>query len=400
MSFNFFKKGKNKEDTDKYGIIDMNNANDYLLNDVLHNKMETKDVVQGDSLYCPKWDVTITPKVTQLTGQSAMLEINVYSPKWGTELYECSVGMGSDTKQAIGMASGSFLFSFMNSIAAMEQNQNPKPLETEFAGKTHKWQVFFGNVVGMGESPTKDSAETYWEALKDGIIKRLGNQKLCYVKVYGAKTGGEITGECRIDDIKSNELSEIVAKIVQKWEVNQFASIKTFFFIRQEKETVSPCPYRGKEGFEVLKEKVKTAALMFYSCNTDEEYDYLSEKVSTAINDPVLAAECYSFLPEICAENAFPEASYSEALDIQFRDKPLITCYKNQLSDYWLLHKALFSLFNSGAFGGDTDEIYAKYIGYSATYHGIAQLLDKGGKAEDAKFTNLIYNVGDDFKIR
>lgn len=51
MSFNFFKKGKNKEDTDKYGIIDMNNANDYLLNDVLHNKMETKDVVQGDSLY-------------------------------------------------------------------------------------------------------------------------------------------------------------------------------------------------------------------------------------------------------------------------------------------------------------------------------------------------------------
>lgn len=400
MGINLFKKFSKQNNKDKYEVIDMNNADEYLLNYALHNNMETKDIVQDNSLYCPKWDVTVTPKVTQLTDRSAMLEINIFSPKWGTELYECSVGMGSDTRTAIGTASGSFLFSFMNSIALMEQNQSSTYLETDFSGKTHRWKVFIGNVVGLGESPSSDSAEIYWEALKDGIAKRLGNQKLCYVKVYGAKSCGEVTGECRIDDIKSDELSDIVSKMIEKWEVNQFASHKTFFFIRQEEETVSSYDYWEKEGFERLKEKVKTAAELFYACNSDDDFNTLIYRTANAIGDPVLAEECYSFLPEICAENAFPQALYSEEIDIQLENQPVASYYKNQLSDYRVLQKAIFSLFNSGIFGDLTDEIYKKYIGFSAIYNGISQLLEKNGNIDGVKFTKLIYNFSNNFVIR
>ncbi|MCM1487101.1 MAG: DUF6348 family protein [Firmicutes bacterium] len=400
MEINLLKMFSQKNKEKKYSTIDENNVNDYLLNEVFHKMFETKDIVKGDSLYCPKWDVTVKPWASQLTDKSAMVEFNIYSPKWGTELYECSVGMGNDTKTAIAMAGSSFIFSFMNAVALMEENKDPIHLETEFAGKKHRWQAFLGNVVGMGESHSQDSANTYWEELKDGIVKRLGNQKLCYVKVYAANAGGEVTGECRIDDIKSDELSAVVAKMAEKWEIKQFASIKTFFLIRQEEETVTPYSYWEKDGFDSFKEKVKTAAELFYSCNTDEEFNTLIYRTANAIGDLILAEECYSFLPEICAENAFPEALYSEEIDVQFENQPAASYYKNQLSDYRALQKALFSLFNFGAFGDATDEIYKKYIGFSAIYHGVSQLLEKNGNIEGARFTKLIYNVSGNFAIR
>ena len=69
---------------------------------------------------------------------------------------------------------------------------------------------------------------------KEEIAKRLGNQRLCYVKIYGAKSPGQVTAECRIGNVKSEELSGRMAKLVEQWDVKQFASLKQFFFIRQE----------------------------------------------------------------------------------------------------------------------------------------------------------------------
>ncbi len=118
------------------------------------------------------------------------------------------------------------------------------------------------------------------------------------------------------------------------------------------------------------------------------------------IGDPILSESCLSFIPEICAENAFYEVSYSEILDIAPAGREKISCYKNQLSDYYLIQRAVLTLFSSGIFGKDTDEIYKKYIGYSAIGHAVSSILEKGSKLDNVKMTALIFNVSRNFVIR
>lgn len=47
---------------------------------------------------------------------------------------------------------------------------------------------------------------------------------------------------------------------------------------------------------------MKTAAELFHACDNQELYDSLPQRLEEALEDPTLAAECYAFLPEICAE--------------------------------------------------------------------------------------------------
>lgn len=398
MKFNLFKRAYDNEESKK--TVTPENADSYVVNNVLHKMLGIKDIIKGDSLYCPKWEMTLTPKVVELNDQKATLNIFMNSPRWKNELFECVSALGKDSEQAIGVACGSFIFSFIDGLRKMENDEYPEAFETDFAGKKHLWKAYKSDIVGLGENISDISPQFYWKLLKDEIIRRLGNQKLCYVKIYIAKTDKQTIGECRIDDVKNDELSDLVAKSAKNWNVKEFASQKMFFFIKQDDSTVIPYDYWGCEGFNVLKGKVKTAMELFAECDTDELYDTLITRTAEKIGDDILAEECLSFIPEICAENAFYEVSYSEILDIMPVEKDKISCYKNQLSDYYLIQRAVLTLLSSGEFGNGTDEIYKKYIGYSAIGHAMSSVLQKGNKLDGIKMTALVFNVSENFKIR
>jgi len=376
------------------------NVKEYVKKEIA-NLIEEETVLKDNSVFIPKWNVSIFPEVQEAHDRSVILDFYIQAAQWGKTLYECSVGMGSDPKTNIGLALGSFIFAFMRGIAAMEEEQEGISLTTKFIGKTHKWKVYKTDIVGMGKKKaTFEDINVYWDALKDGILNRLGNQRLCYVKIFGSKMGDNVTGECRIDDIESKELSAKVAEIVSKWQANGFASEKQFFFIRQEEDTILPYPYEGDAGFQLLKEKVALAAKMFHESNSQELYDTLPKRLEEALNDRVLGKECFSFLPELCTEHAFPEISYSEKVQFYYSNGDKIEVYKSQLANYERLKQALFSVFNDGTLGEAVNDIYREYVGTSAIYSCIEQVNEKGSDLKNIKMTTLVFQVDDDFVIR
>ncbi|MCM1091251.1 MAG: DUF6348 family protein [Butyrivibrio sp.] len=395
--FDVFKK-KSESDFD---LSEPEGIRDYV-------KQQLAELLKGDSVIDDggvlfrQWNVRVCPQVSQATDRGVVLDLYIEAPQWGKNLYECTVGMGDDPKTRIGMALSSFVFAFMQGIISMEEKREGIPVMTQFAGREHSWRVYKTDIVGTGRQNGSTDPNVYWDALKDDILKRLGNQKLCYVKVFGSKVGKEITGEVRIDDVKSEELSDKVAKLVAKWDAEGygFVSQKQFFFIRQEESTLLPYPYDGKDGFGRLKEKVITAAKLFHEATTEELYDTLPQRLGEALQDPVLGYECFFFLPEICTENAFPDAVFPETVDFVHSDGRRETVYKNQLADYALLWQALFTAFDDGVFGEATDDIYKEYISSSATYGCFAQMMEKGSDPKDARGMVLMFPVEDGFVIR
>lgn len=383
----------NKGKAEKYALI------------LLSETLEIENRIEDRRIYCPDFDMTIAPRIIKLSPQNAVLNFIVYSPKWGNEMREQSSGIGGNTAEAVNVAVSSFVYSFVDGLIKMDKGESAdnKDTDTEiatiFGGKTHKWRAYFSDVVTIGDAPDVGGAYYYWNMLKKQILKRLGNQKVCCVRVYLDRVKGDITGECRIDNQLSIELCMELVKEVAKWKPKGFASHKAYFFIRQDEETLLPYPYLGEEGKRSLRKKVKTAAEMLYSTKP-EEYDGLLSKMKTALGDDTLAEECFSFIPELCAESAFNDVNFSETIDIESEDKGARTVYKSQLADYKLITETLFDLLNEGSFGGNTDDMFKTFVDRSAVKSALLQVLETGGSTKGATVHPLNVKVGESFEIR
>ena len=354
---------------------------------------------QDNCVVIPEWSMTIAPEIEQLDDRIAVINFHLFCPEWDEPLFECCAACAKDSDTAIGMAMGSFLFCFMQGIAAMQQDDNPEKLESSFAGKPHRWKVYKSNNVGMGESTGESN---FWDMLSEHIVKRLGDQKMCYVKVFASKAIGksdvQVTGEVRINDIPSPELSKIVEHAASEWNVEQFSSQKQFFFLKQESETVNR--HSSADERADFADKVRDALELFKRCETEEQHNAMYGILVQKLNDVTLAEELLSFLPEMAAENAFPQMTFSEQIKISVGGAEPVECYKSQLTDYYPIQKTLFALFSSGVFGDQTDNIYRKLVGSSSIYNCVRQLEGNGSKPEDCKLTSLLFNTSKDFEIR
>ncbi len=361
----------------------------------LHNAFPVKDIIENGTVELPEWNISIRPYAAELQDRAITTTYYISSPDWDEVLYECSTGIGSDQHHAMGMSQGSFLFGIMDTVMKMMNNDKPDRLESEFAGNKHNWSVYKGNIVGIGETPKNFASDSYWNALKDHIAKRIGNQKICYVKIYGANIGnGEIIGECRINDIKSNELSELVAEIVKTWGISQFGSHKQFIILKQDKETYIEQPFT-KEDIS----KAVEAAMVLFEKIENEQYEQFPQMLEQLVGDKNLAWELYSFIPEICAENAFNKLNYPETITIDYNNEKH-QYYKTQLFSYYVIHDSVFNTLDNGILK-DTNKVYSEYISVSSVYSVICSAKEQGENLEENNAVlNILYSFDNDYQAR
>ncbi|MBR1702605.1 MAG: hypothetical protein IJ716_11690 [Lachnospiraceae bacterium] len=407
MMKNLFKNWGGKTEKAKNITLDLSNEEkvlEYLLNDELKDILGFVAERAGDYLWLPELQMTIRPMVQQMQYGFINLGFDMYCGKWDKYLYESSTGMGQDMHTSVGMAISSFAFAFMQGLKRMVEQDEPRKVESEFLGARHKWDVYLSDVVGTGNYHDEEIAHNvavYWDLLREDIIKRLGNQRMVYVKIYGAKLPDQVVGECRIDDVAIPELGEKVAGIVAKWQTNEFASHKQFFFIEQDAETVLPQMYDGQEGRARLKALLVEYLKLLHAVDSQEAYDRLERDAEQKLGDKVLAAECFSFLPEICAEHAFvDEVAINDEIELEMADGTSVVLYKSQLADYYLLGQLLFEIFSDGTFGEKANQLYGGLVSCSSIYNVMEQVKEKGGETGNVRLTKLIFNVGDGFQLR
>lgn len=139
---------------------------------------------------------------------------------------------------------------------------------------------------------------------------------------------------------------------------------------------------------------------MFMACRTEEDYDQYSQRLGERIGDETLADECLTFLPELCAANAFPQLQAAETVEICREGRPPETVYKNQLADYYPLWTLLLQLFQEEELGADPDAIYREYVGYSSTCNVVRQMEQQGSRMEDCRLASLLCQMGSGFQLR
>lgn len=368
-----------------------------LLEDLKKCYSNYESFISYDRVVIPKIDVTVKPEIYELKERMATIAYHIESPQWKNEIFEISSSLGSDTKTAAGMAQGSFMFGIMDSIQAMMQNQNPKRADSEFAGRLHKWNVYLGAIVSMGEKVQTEGAEIYWDILKDEILKRIGNQEICYVKVYMASSGDGkfFTGECRINDMKIPSLSKVVEDIAKKWNNTSFASHKQFFMLRQEKETLTEYPYSDKD----IENAVEKAMILFEMVNNDNRAEYYLPVLKDYLKDKILAEDIFNYIPEICTELALSnDVEFSETVTINLNGTTQ-QYYKTQLAAYFPIFRAVMKTLDKNILK-DKNKVFEMYAYSSSSFNAIQKALKGGSKIENLVLTDLIVNVDEGYTVR
>lgn len=369
--------------------------NNYIIEDLKKCYEELGSFSSGDRVILPKLNVAVRPEIYQLKEKMATIGYHIYSPEWKNEIFEVSAALGSDTKTAVGMAQGDFMFGIMETVQALINDVNAREFDSDFNG-LHKWKLYIGNVVAMGREVPVEDVEIYWDVLKDELAKRLGNQDICYIKIYAANggDGNFTTGECRINNTPVDSLSEIVEGIAKTWKNKTFASHKQFFILKQEKETLMEYPYTNAD----ISDAVEKSLMLYEKVMNDGKEDLYFDVLKEFLGDTSLAQDIYNFIPEIFAEFAIEEVRFSEKVQMNYRGNTR-TFYKSQLATYYPIMNGAAVLLGKNVLK-DTQRVFESLLYSSASFNAVNNALNDGSKQENLILTDMLFNVTDDYILR
>ena len=356
----------------------------------------------SNELHFINLDIVLRPTIMQLNSQSVLLCFELTSEQWDKSIIENSAGMGVDTAQALANALESFSSACLEGLLYMLSEQSCyESCTSTFMGHEHKWQVYLSDLVSIGEAPDIEEAQYYWDELKEMLLPRLGNQRFCYIKVFASKSFGSVFCECRIDNVLSNDVTQLLVKMTKHWSTQKFASHKMFFFLKQDENTVLPSdlflPPKQKE----LNYQVNVALRLFGQCSSQEEYEQLPLQLQEIIPDKVLALELYYFLPEICTQIMLPEISFSDEISLSIGDNEPINIHIHQLTDYLPIYRALTNLMTDNP-SDELKEAFKLCSFYSSAFNVINQVLNESPetKLTDLSGLTTCYFVPPSFEIR
>lgn len=403
MSFirNLFKGKKDKNHMDSNNFYNtqenenaLNNSdltNEQKVLNILINSVENS-VLESNSLFVTDIKLKIEVHVPQATKNMAQVIFVLKHNLFNEEFIESSAGVGNTTDIALQQATISFCVSALCGITHALKNENGQNFESEFNKKTSKFKLYKSCISAQGEKKVQQNPIDYWEVINNEIKNRLGIKPVYWVKIYLSKTANSVNCECRINGIVSNNITKILNKIAEEWDIETaLYSEKQFFVLIQDKETYTQ--------YKFSKEQVVHCTLkaldLFKLCDTNEKYENLYYQFIKMCNDPSLACDLFNFVPEIFCKFIFPEAQYAENMTLCSSTEN-ITLFKDKLTSYNWIYQTIDNEIRRGSFNNDE---FRTIVNCSASFNAINKALNDGSKIEDLLMCPLSFSICEDYII-
>lgn len=361
----------------------------------LHKLLEHSEIAEGCVLL-PAEQLTIRPGITNVKDNFAALYFEVSHPSFEEPFFDMSAGVGKTTSEAIHKAVAGFLFSGFCGVRHCVNAEYEHTLTSTFLGTEQQWDVSESCIAHLGDTGEQSCPPQggFWSLLAERLPAHLGNRRHYWVKVYASKQqSGEVICECRVNNAVSKELTAKITAFAETWVGGStITSTKQLFVLTRQGDYATPYPYTREQIFSFTDK----AVALFTAADTDEKHEQLTEALTEMTSDSSLATELYCFLPEICAQNAFNEATYGETV-VFHRGEEKHELYLDQLGSYrWIQERAVDG-FSQGLYSGET---FKRMVYSSATCSVLSKALNGGSKMSDLALTSLTFMMPEDYIIR
>ena len=361
----------------------MNSYKDMLLHR-LHKTITEKNLIEKDSIRLLSYDITIEPEIVQIEKKNSILctiYFYVKAPLFDDVFFESSSSIASDEYRAIVLSSDNFVYCALQGILDFLSGVYHHEIETYILDNKKIFTVCESPMIGLGNIENKEDfyheyvgfdedngySSFLWNAIKKEVPFMLSNNRVSFIKTYGAKMpDGEIMAECSINNINNKVLENCVQNEIIKWDNDgEFFSIKQFFFILQSDTTYVKYPYSREE----IEYFVIEYVLEFEKFEGD--YEKFIDSITNIIADNNIREEVINFVPEICTQYAFKEVVFNDIAHVNIGKKSY-KILKTQFTSYKYIEDALIDGFSNNIFNKDT---FNDLVHISSSYNTIYETI-------------------------
>jgi len=329
---------------------------------------------------------------------TATLDVWVDHPTWDRTFFDAASGHGTTQEEATDRAILNVGLHTVHLLDHLTEEDPDDRFSTNWMNVQHDWSVWLGYISSMttGQTDVSGAGEPYWHLLKDGIMARLGNQKVTYVKVTAAWFGTEITAEVRINNVVSTELDQILRTHIETtWPAQAGVFHKQLFWIVQDARTHQPYLHTASE----IKQDIVIAGQLFDEAwNQPEGFSQQRYEMSLGarVADPSLVAEIATLVPEMAAHLAYPNLPVSETITIAAGNSEHVVNV-HQLASFAYLVDALDQTWCREV----SEQTIKEWIAYSALGDAMAKLQQAGQQPESlATPIRLSHSMGAGYTLR
>jgi len=347
--------------------------------------------VTHEGVHIETLNLTIDTRMPHVNGAVVQLMFVLKHKMFQEELLESVAGVGGTFDEAIEEGIKNFVESALDGIIKALKNEDGVGVATNLLDNTHTFKLYKSNIVRQGYKVAGESVD-FWQLLGEDILRCIGNKKIYCIKVYVAKTANTVSCECRVNGIAYPNLTRKLNEVASSWEIEEtIYSKKQFFVLIQDEETYVPYPLTQKE----VDAYTLNALLLYRECNSEAAYRGLFDKILEICPNKSLAAELYSFIPEIFTEIIFSDVHYSdEILLIKGEERHHI--FKHQLTSYDWIYNVVDRTIRAGYFEkSQVDPI----IRCSASLNSINDALSKGSQMANLSMLGIAVPVPIDYEI-
>lgn len=383
-----YAKGDSRQDS-----VEIESSRDFKEEKILMalHKVLPASVITHEGVYIEEIDLNIDTRMPHVNGAVVQLVFVLKHKIFQEELIESVAGIGATFDEAIEQGVAYFIESALDSIIKALKNEGGEGVEARLLNTPHTFKLYKSNIIRQGNKKAGESID-FWQLLGENIIRRIGNKRIYFVKVYAAKTANSVSCECRVNGLVYPNLTKELNEVAMGWEADQgIYSEKQFFVLVQDEATYVPYSLTKKE----VDSYTLSALLLYRECHSEEAYKKLFDKIFKACPNKSLATELYHFIPEIFTEIIFCDVHYSDEI-VLIKGEERQNLFRHQLTTYDWIYNVVDRTIRAGYFEkSQVDPI----IRCSASLNSINDALSKGSKIESLSMLGIAVPVDVDYEV-
>lgn len=384
MEMLFGKKEKNN--------VEKNMNYNFLTLEIL-TRLCPEGVVIDEAFVIEEKDIYIYLDVVLFEQNVAQVIFQLHHAWLDYPIIESIAACGESEEEALGLACENFYHNILTIfIMAVNQTSSSEMVEG-FTQERHYFHVYRSKVNGLGKREGIMEGD-FWDLLKDEIVKRLGNKKAYWVKVFTSKNKNRVLCEVRINGEEAADLSECLLSYAQNWDcLGTYHTEKQGILLIQDEDSYEESEFTKED----IKEYTYKAIKLFEKCKDHESYKKIRSQLIKICKDDSLAYEIFSFVPEIYCKHAYKSVEFGDKLFMVQKDKGTRELYQSQVQSFRYIEEAV----NEHIEESEINRlIIEQVIHYSANARAIEKAVDGGDVLDELCIQGIGYYVKNDYILR
>lgn len=350
-------------------------------------------VVLDDAFVIEDKDIYVYADVVSVKHNVAQIVFQLHHIWLDDPIIESVAASGDSEEEALDLACENFNDNILSVFLMALLHPSSFEVVEGFTQERHYFNVYRSKVNGIGKREGIMEGD-FWDMLKNEVIKRLGNKKAYWIKVFTSKNKQKILCEVRINGEEATELSEKLLAYAQSWDcLGTYHTEKQCILLIQDDKSYEESDFSKEEIMEYTYKAIK----LFEKCKDREAYKKIRTQLVKICKDDSLAYEIFSFVPEIYCKIAYKNVEFGDKLFMVQKENGTRELYKSQLQSFAYIEEAV----QEHIVEDEVNRITIEHvIAYSPNARAIKKAVDAGDALEELFIPGIGYYVRNDYIMR